>query len=468
MSTVEKIVTDLAVVGGGPGGYVAAIRAAQLGFDVTLVEKAELGGICLNWGCIPTKALLRSAEVYRTMLHAKAFGLSAAEVSYDFGAVVGRSRKIAAKLSQGVSFLLKKNKVKVLAGHARLAGGPTLSVELNDGSSAVVEATNVILATGARTRDFPGMRIDGKRILGSSHAMTMSDVPSSLAIIGAGSIGVEFADVYNSFGTEVTLFEMMPAVLPTSDADVSRELAKALKKRKIGVNVDTRVHEVQRLEEGVRIIYERKGKEKALDAEFLLMAVGVSPCGGDLGLEEAGVETVNGWVKVDGKGRTTAPRVFAIGDLTGQPCLAHVASAEGVVAVEHIAGHWSSPIDYNNIPACTYCTPQVASVGLTEAQAIEEGHEVKIGKFPFMANGKALAAGETQGFVKAVVDAHSGKLLGMHIVGPEATEMMMEAALGRKFGATARDILGTVHPHPTLTESIHEAVADALNEAIHL
>ena len=468
MAKTEKMITDLAVVGGGPGGYVAAIRAAQLGFDVTLVEKAELGGICLNWGCIPTKALLRSAEVYRTMLNAGEYGLAAGDVSFDFAAVVARSRKIAGKLSQGVAFLLKKNKVRVLAGHARLAGGPTLGVELNDGTSVVVEANNVILATGARTRDFPGMRIDGKRILGSRAAMTLDRVPSSMAIIGAGSIGVEFADVFHSFGSQVTLFEMLPAVLPASDADVSRELAKSLKKRRIGVNVGTRVVEVEKLEGGIRIIYERKGKEKALETECLLMAVGVTPISEDLGLEAAGVETVDGWVKVDGNCRTTASGVFAIGDLTGQPCLAHVASAEGIVAVEHIAGHWGSPIDYNNIPACTYCSPQVASLGLTESAAVEAGHTVKSGKFPFVANGKALAMGETAGFVKTVVDGHSGKLLGLHIIGPEATEMLMEFAVGRKLGATAKDILGVIHPHPTLSESIHEAVAAALGEAIHL
>ncbi len=465
----ESIQADVVVIGGGPGGYVAAIRAAQLGRQVVLVERAELGGICLNWGCIPTKALLRSAEMYGAMQHAGEYGLSATEVTFDYPAVVARSRAVSQRLSQGVGFLMKKNRVRVVQGTARLSGAKRVEVVDDDGNGvAAIAAEAVILATGAHTRDFPGMAIDGTRIIGSREALVLQEVPRRIAILGAGSIGVEFAHHFLSFGAEVHLFEALPRILPLADEDLSKELAKAFKKRGMKLYPGTPVTAVEKTEGGVVLSFERKGRPESLEADLLLMAVGVLPNSAGLGLEEVGVETDHGWVKVDSSYRTSVPGIYAIGDLVGQPCLAHVASAEAIVAVEHLCGHPVRPIDYGNIPACTYCSPQVASVGMTEAQAVAEGRDVRVGRFPLMANGKALALGETAGFVKAVVDGGDGALLGLHIIGAEATELLLEFTLGRSLQATARDLLGAIHPHPTLGESLHEAVAAALNEAIHL
>jgi len=462
------LTSDLAVLGAGPGGYVAAIRAAQLGRDVVLIDEAELGGVCLNWGCIPTKALLRSAEVLSLVRGAGEFGIETSGIDFDFARVVGRSREVAGRLSQGVGHLMKKNGIRVLSGRGRLAGPGLVAVTSADGARTHVEAAQVIIATGARTRDFPGLRMDGKRVISSREAMTLEQVPRSMVIVGAGSIGVEFGHLFQTFGTEVTLLEMMPAILPASDKDVSRELARAFKKRKVKLHTEARLVELVPRDDGVSVTFERRGKRQTMETEYVLMAVGVVPNSEDLGLEEQGIDLDNGWIKVDSFCRTSQPTVYAIGDVTGPPCLAHVASAQGVLAVEHMAGRQVTPIRYDQVPACTYCQPQVASVGLTEEGALEAGLEIVCGRFPWRANGKALALGEIAGFVKTVVEKPTGKLLGLHVVGSEATELLQEYGLGLTLEATAADILATIHPHPTLSEALQEATAAALGEALHL
>ena len=459
---------DTVVIGGGPGGYVAAIRAAQLGQQVVVVEKAHLGGICLNWGCIPTKALLKSAHVLSTIQHSADFGISAETVSFDYPAIVARSRGVSERLAAGVAFLLKKNKIRVVNGRGKLADSNTVTVELSDGGTESITAKHVILATGARTREFPNLKLDRKRIISSREAMVLDHVPESIAIVGAGSIGVEFADLFQQFGAQVTIIEMLPAVLPLSDAAISREVSKAFKKRRMKVLTDTALKTLENVGDRVKLTYERKGRPGEMEAEYVLLAIGVQPNSEGLGLEEVGIATDRGWVQVDDYGRTSVPSVYAIGDLVGQPCLAHVASAQGILAVEHIAGKKVIPINMGNIPACTYCHPEVASVGLTEQQAVDAGFEVKTGRFPFSACGRALAAGDSVGFVKTVIDGKHGKLLGLHIVGAEATELLMEFTIGRNADLTYEDLLKTVHPHPTLSEGIHEAVAAAFGEAIHV
>ncbi len=465
----ERVVADVAVVGGGPGGYVAAIRAAQLGKSAVVVENQHLGGVCLNWGCIPTKALLRSADIYNLMLEAGHFGLSVSDPGFSYEDVVARSRTIANRLSGGVALLLKKNRVRVVDGTGVLDGnGEVLVFDGERNRVATVIAPQVILATGARARDFPSMRIDGERIIGARHALALTQVPASIGILGAGSIGVEFAHLFASFGAQVHIFEALPRLLPAADVDQSKEVARAFRKRRIKVYTGSTVETVAREGEGLQVGFNHKGRQESLLVDKLLMAVGVVPNSEDLGLEDIGVEMDGGWVKTNSHYRTTAAGIYAIGDLIGQPCLAHVASAEGVVAVEHHSGRPVEPIDYENVPACTYCTPQVASVGLTEEVSRTRFEDVRVGKFPLVANGKALVLGETAGFVKAVVEGESGRLLGVHIVGAEATELLLEFTLGRTLGATAQDLLRSIHPHPTLGESLHEAVAAALGEAIHL
>ncbi len=459
--------SDLVVVGGGPGGYVAAIRAAQLGRRVTVVEKDALGGICLNWGCIPTKALLRSAEVLQLASNAEEYGISITGIAPDWKQVVVRSRQVASRLSQGVAFLLKKNKVEVVAGTARLASAATVQVACADGSERVLEAGNVILATGARTREFPTLRLDRKRVISAREAMTLETLPESIAIIGGGSIGVEFAHLFHAFGVQVSLFEMLPNLLPAGDEEISRDLERSFKKRGISVFTSTAIDGLDVQDAGVRVRYTRKGKNETAEVSCVLLAVGVQPNSEGLGLEEVGIATEKGFIVTDDFGRTSVPQVYAIGDVAGQPCLAHTASAEGVLAVEQMAGHEVHPIDYTNMPACTYCRPQVASVGLTERQAGEMGIECKVGRFHFRANGKALAMGEPDGFVKAVLRASDGVLLGLHVIGGEATEMIQPFALGRTLHARWQDLVHTVHPHPTLSEAVPEAVLAALGEAIH-
>ncbi len=466
---VDKVEADVVIVGGGPGGYVAAIRSAQLGKSVVVVEREHLGGVCLNWGCIPTKALLRSGDLYNELCSADHFGLTLSDPGFDYGKVVERSRTIANRLSGGVAHLLKKRRVRVIEGSARLT--PERSVVVVDEAGmevAAITGRHVILATGARARDFPGIRIDGHCIIGARGALELREVPPRLAILGAGSIGVEFAHLFASFGSEVHVFEALPRLLPAADPDQSKELQRAFRKRRIQMHTGTAVQSVEQQGDEIALTFERKGKPQSLVVDKLLMAVGVLPNSEGLGLDEAGIDTKEGWVKTDEYYQTSAPDIYAIGDLIGQPCLAHVASAEGIVAVEHLCGKEVTPIDYENIPACTYSTPQVASVGLTEEDARGRFDDVRVGKFPLIANGKALVHGDTTGFVKAIVHGESGRLLGVHIVGVEATELLLEFTLGRTLGATAHDLLRSIHPHPTLGESLHEAVAAALGEAIHL
>lgn len=467
MSTATRQ-TDVVVLGGGPGGYVAAIRAAQLGKKVVLVEKADLGGVCLNWGCIPTKALLASAGAFEAIKNASSYGLSVGNVSVDYPAVVERSRKVSERLAKGVGMLMKKNKIEVLYGHGRLLDPTHLSVELNQGGTEVVEAANVILATGARTRDFPGMRIDGNRIIGSKQALVLKEVPKSLAVIGAGSIGLEFAHHFHTFGSEVSVFEMLPNLLPAADEEIAKELEKSFKKRKIKVFTSTRIESVVPDETGVTVTYTRKEATETLHVDYVLVAVGVSPNTEDIGLEAAGITLTKGFVTINSHCQTSVPNIYAIGDLAGQPCLAHKASAEGILAAEHIAGLPGHPIEPTAIPACTYCHPQVSSVGMTEAQAIQAGHQVKVGRFPFRASGKAIAMDETEGLVKVILDAQYNEVLGCHIIGSEATEMIQEMVLARRMEIPADEVLKTIHPHPTLTEALMESIAEALGESINI
>lgn len=490
---------DLVVIGGGPGGYVAAIRAAQLGIKTILVEKAELGGVCLNWGCIPTKTLLHSADVFTTLRNADRYGLKASGVEVDFPAVVKRSRHVASRLSKGVTFLMKKNGIKVLHGRGRLAAvratpsstaapsgsiaalvkrdragathpGARVLVEVvtSDGSQLLVATSRVIIATGARTRELPGIRIDGTRVIGSKQAMTLNRLPKSVAVVGGGSVGVEFAHMFHAFGSKVTLFEVMPTLLPTGDEELSRELEKIFRRRGLEVFTSAKIESIQRKEGSVVVSFVHEDKPRSVETEYVLLAVGVVPNSEDLGLEQAGVETCRGWIQTDDFGRTTNPAIYAVGDVAGQPCLAHCASAEGVLAVEHIAGRSVAPINYDNMPTCTYCNPQVASVGLTEKGAIEAGYQVKVGRFPLSANGRALAMGESHGFVKVVVDSKHRKLLGLHIIGPEASELLLEFTLARTMNGTCEELLSSVHPHPTLGEAIYEAVGAAIGQPRHL
>ena len=466
MSTPTRL-ADVVVLGGGPGGYVAAIRCAQLGKKVVVIEKADLGGICLNWGCIPTKALLASAGALHALKNAANYGLAAEGVSFDYPAVVDRSRKVAERLSKGVGLLMKKNRIEVLFGHGKLVDPTHVSVELNAGGTELVEAPHIILATGARTRDFPGMRIDGVRVLGSRQALVLKEVPKSLAVIGAGSIGLEFAHHFREFGSDVSVFEMLPTLLPTADEEVAKELEKSFKKRKVKIFTSTRIESVVPDADGVTVTYTRKETTETVRVDYVLVAVGVSPNVEDIGLEAVGIPLTKGFIAIDSHCRTQVPSIYAIGDVAGAPCLAHKASAEGILAAEHIAGKPVHPIDPWNIPACTYCHPQVASVGMTEAQAIQAGRQVKVGRFPFRASGKAIAMDETEGMVKVITDAAYGEVLGCHIVGAEATELIQEMVLARQMAITAEDVLKTIHPHPTLTEGLMEALGDALGEGIN-
>lgn len=455
---------DLVVIGSGPGGYSGAIRAAQLGMKTAVVEAEELGGICLNWGCIPTKALLKSAELFDLMRRAAEFGLSAGEPAFDWSKVIQRSRAAAARMNKGVAYLMKKNGIEVLRGRGRLAGPPG-AIRVDD---EPVEAGNVLLATGGRPREIPGVPFDRERILTSREAMALPERPERMLIIGGGAIGVEFAYFYASLGTKVTLVEMLDRLLPIEDEEVSRELERSFSKKGIGIRTSTKVHSLARDGKVVRTeLSGPKGTEK-VEADVALVAVGVRGNVEEIGLEEAKVHNEKGRILVDGWFRTSAERVLAIGDVIGPPLLAHVAAAEGIAAVERLAGKDRPAIDYRKIPACTFCQPQVASIGLTERQAREQGHEIKVGKFPMRASGKAVAAGETEGFAKVVIAEPYGEILGVHLIGAEATEVIAEAALAMAAEATAATILGTVHAHPTIAETILEATGAALGEAINL
>lgn len=460
---------DLIILGGGPGGYVAAIRAAQLGLKAALVEREHLGGVCLNWGCIPTKALLRNAEVARLVTGGgKEFGFSAENVTLDYAAAVERSRKISARLVKGVELLMKGNSVDVLWGSGKLTAAAAVEVALNDGGAQTLTAPHIILATGSRARLIPGVEADGQQILTARHALERRDLPQSAVIIGAGPIGLEFATVWASYGAHVTVVEMLDHILPAEDKDAAKELARALKRLKIKTLESTRVEGIEKTATGVTVRVTGPKGEAALEAEVALVAIGVQPNSEGLGLEAAGVAVERGWVTVDGFMQTNVSSVYAIGDLNGLLPLAHVASAQGVLAVEHLAGHEVKPFDVNAIPRGTYTTPQVASFGLSEAKARAEGLAVKVGQFPFLPNGKALGLGENQGFVKIVAEAQSRALLGAVIVGPEATELLPELVLAYTAALTPEDIAATVHAHPTLNEAIMEAAHGVFGKAIHI
>lgn len=458
---------DIIVIGSGPGGYVTAIRASQLGFKTAIIEKENLGGICLNWGCIPTKALLKSAQVFKYINHAEDFGLNKVEASFDFPNVVQRSRGVAEKMSKGVEFLMKKNKIDVIFGTAKVKPGKKVAVE-KDGAVTEYTAEHIVLATGARSRELPNLPQDGKKVIGYRQALTLPKQPKSMIVVGSGAIGVEFAYFYATLGTQVTVVEFMPNIVPVEDEDVSKHLEKSFKKAKIKVMTNASVESVDTSGEGVKAQVKTEKGIVELQADILLSAVGITANIENIGLEEVGIKTEKGRVVVDEWYRTSVSGYYAIGDILPTQALAHVASAEGITCVEKIKGLDVERIDYGNIPGCTYCTPEIASVGLTEKQAKEKGYEIKVGKFPFSASGKATANGDTDGFVKVIFDAKYGEWLGCHMIGTGVTEMIAEAVAARKLETTGHEILKTVHPHPTLSEAVMEAVAAAYGEVIHI
>ena len=466
----KKLITmnyDIIVIGSGPGGYVTAIRASQLGFKTAIIEKENLGGICLNWGCIPTKALLKSAQVFKYINHAEDFGLNKVEASFDFPNVVQRSRGVAEKMSKGVEFLMKKNKIDVIFGTAKVKPGKKVAVE-KDGAVTEYTAEHIVLATGARSRELPNLPQDGKKVIGYRQALTLPKQPKSMIVVGSGAIGVEFAYFYATLGTQVTVVEFMPNIIPVEDEDVSKHLEKSFKKAKIKVMTNASVESVDTSGDGVKAQVKTEKGIVELQADILLSAVGITANIENIGLEEVGIKTEKGRVVVDEWYRTSVPGYYAIGDILPTQALAHVASAEGITCVEKIKGLDVERIDYGNIPGCTYCTPEIASVGLTEKQAKEKGYEIKVGKFPFSASGKATANGDTDGFVKVIFDAKYGEWLGCHMIGTGVTEMIAEAVAARKLETTGHEILKTVHPHPTLSEAVMEAVAAAYGEVIHI
>lgn len=456
---------DVIVLGSGPGGYPAAIRASQLGKKVAIVEKESLGGICLNWGCIPTKALLKSAQVYEYAKHAADYGINLQNPSADFVGVVKRSRGVADKMSKGVTFLMKKNKIDVIMGTGKLIAPGKLEITAADGSKKTEEAKNIVIATGGRARQLPSMPIDGKKIIGYREAMVLPSQPKSMIVCGSGAIGSEFAYFYNSLGTKVTIVEFMPKVVPVEDDDISKELEKQFKKQGIDIMTNSEVTSVDTTGAGVKAKVKTPTGEVTLEADILLSAVGVVANIENIGLEALGIKTDKGKIIVNAHQQTNVPGIYAIGDCTPGQALAHVASREGINAAEHLAGHHPDAIDYNNIPGCTYCTPEIASVGYTEKAAKDAGYEVKVGKFPFVASGKASAAGATEGFVKVVFDAKYGEFLGCHMIGMNVTEMIAEVVTARKLETTAHEILTAVHPHPTMSEAVKEATAVAYGEA---
>lgn len=460
---------DLIVIGSGPGGYVAAIRASQLKMKVAIVEKAELGGICLNWGCIPTKSLLKSAQVFEYATHAAEYGVVVeGTIKPDYPAMVARSRGVADGMSKGVQFLLKKNNITVLKGRGRLLGNKKIEIEDESGTKTVLETSNIILATGARSKELPNLKQDGKKIIGYREAMSLPTQPASMVIAGSGAIGSEFAYFYQSIGTNVTLVEFLPEIVPNEDEEVSKQLERSFKKMKMKVLTGSSVESVDTSGEKCQVTVKTPKGNETIVADVVLSAVGVTPNLENLGLEEAGVLVEKGKVKIDDYYKTTADGIFAIGDIVRGPALAHVASAEGIICVEKIAGLEPEPLDYNNIPGCTYTNPEIASVGLTEAKAKEAGYDIKVGKFPFTASGKASSAGARDGFVKLVFDSKYGELLGAHMIGAGVTELIAEIVLARKLETTGHQIIKAVHPHPTMSEAIMEAAAAAFGEAIHI
>ena len=459
---------DIIVIGSGPGGYVAAIRASQLGMKVGVVERAELGGICLNWGCIPTKALLKSAQVYDYINHATDYGIEVSPAKINFGDVVKRSRNVADGMSKGVQFLFKKNKVTLINGFGRVKAGKIVEVEDSKGGKEEYSADHIILATGGRSKELPNLKIDGKKIIGYRKAMTLENQPKSMVIVGSGAIGSEFAYFYNTIGTKVTLVEFLPNVVPLEDEEISKQLARSFKKAKIKVMTSSEVTSVDTSGNNCKVSIKTPKGDEIIECDIVLSAVGVTSNLEGIGLKELGVSTDKGKVLVDDYYRTNIPGIYAIGDIVAGQALAHVASAEGIICVEKIAGKDPEPLNYGNIPGCTYCQPEVASVGMTEKEAREAGYEIKVGKFPFTASGKASAAGTREGFVKVIFEAKYGEWLGAHMIGANVTEMIAEAVVARKLETTGHEIIKSVHPHPTMSEAIMEATAAAYDEVIHL
>lgn len=459
---------DIIIIGSGPGGYVTGIRASQLGFKVAIVEKENLGGICLNWGCIPTKALLKSAQVFDYLKHVDEYGLKAEAIDKDFDAIIKRSRGVAEGMSKGVQFLMKKNKIDVINGFGKIKTGKKVDVTDADGKVTEYSAKNIIIATGARSRELPSLPQDGKKVIGYREAMTLPTQPKKMIVVGSGAIGVEFAHFYNSMGTDVTIVEFMPNVVPVEDIEISKQFQKSLKKSGIKVMVNSSVESVDTSGKGVVATVKTKKGEEKMEADILLSAVGIKSNIENIGLEDVGIVVDRDKILVNDFYQTNIPGYYAIGDVVPGQALAHVASAEGITCVEKLAGLHTEPVDYGNVPGCTYATPEIASVGLTEAKAKEAGYELKIGKFPFSASGKAQAAGTPDGFVKVIFDAKYGEWLGCHMIGAGVTDMIAEAVVARKLETTGHEILKSIHPHPTMSEAVMEAVAAAYDEVIHL
>jgi len=459
---------DLIVIGSGPGGYVAAIRASQLGKKVGVVERESLGGICLNWGCIPTKALLKSAQVFDYISHANDYGIKVKDFSADFAAMVKRSRDVADGMSKGVNFLFRKNKIDHISGHGKLAAGKKVEVKDENGKTTTYEAENIIIATGGRSRELPNLPIDNEKIIGYRKAMVLDKQPESMVVVGSGAIGVEFAYFYNAIGTKVTVVEYLPNIVPVEDEDISKQLERTFKKAGVKIMTSSEVTKVDTKGKKCKVTVKTKKGEEQLEADIVLSAVGVATNLEGIGLEETGVQVEKNRVKVDDYYRTNIDGVYAIGDIVHGPALAHVASAEGIICVEKMAGLNPEPINYNNIPGCTYCQPEIASVGYTEKAAKEAGYEIKVGKFPYSASGKASAAGAKDGFVKVIFDAKYGEWLGAHMIGANVTELIAEVVTARKLETTGHEIIKSIHPHPTMSEAIMEAAAAAYEEVIHL
>ncbi len=459
---------DLIVLGSGPGGYVAAIRASQLGLKTAIIERESLGVICLNWGCIPTKALLKSANVFEYIQHAADYGITVEKADKDFGAVVKRSRDVANGMSNGVQFLMKKNKIEVIMGEGTLLAGKKVKVKAADGKLSEYSAKNIIIATGARSRELPNLPQDGKKIIGYRQAMWLPEQPKKMVVVGSGAIGVEFAYFYNAMGTEVTIVEYLPSIVPVEDEDVSKQLERSFKKTGIKIMTSSEVTKVETAGKACVVHVKTKKGEEKIECDIVLSAVGVQANIENIGLEQVGIKTEKGKINVDSFYKTSVDGYYAIGDCVPGQALAHVASAEGIICVEKIAGHHPEPLNYNNIPGCTYCSPEIASVGMTEKAAKEAGYDIKVGKFPFSASGKASAAGHKDGFVKVIFDAKYGEFLGCHMIGANVTEMIAEAVVARKLETTGMELVKAVHPHPTMSEAIMEASADAYGEVIHL